>query len=123
MAGSGNYHNPSTHPRLGTGVQYHDPDMDSPWWCHNVTLPNDARCETCAHWECIYGTCGVETQRVTMPESRCMSWQRNACQAKDVEARAAKWDKREVERDRREQHATECRLRTRRLRVESNATR
>ena len=119
MGSGSNYHNISTHPRLGTGVQYHDPDMDNPWWCHNVTLPNDARCETCLYWEFVYGVCGLDTRRVTLPESRCMSWDRHPRHKAQVEAAAARWRpkdgltaKAEGDRDRRK-----------RERIQRNATR
>ena len=97
MAGGSNYLDPSTHPRLGTGVQYHDPDFDSPWWCHNVTLPNDARCETCAYWVC--GICGLDTRRVKLPEDRCMAWTEHPAHRSEVKARGDQWTEAEMVSD------------------------
>jgi hypothetical protein len=88
MAGNALYHDVATHPHLGTGTQYHDPDYDSPWWCDDVTLPNGARCETCKHW---LGVCLATEGRVTRAEDRCVAWRPHPQYLTQVKAARARW--------------------------------
>lgn len=90
-----NRRNTGEKARLGCEYVWDEPDFDAPWWCNNVTIPNEARCETCAHWCDVLSQCvNLSTTRqrhVMRAEDRCNAWRPHPEYLRCVECAKARW--------------------------------